>query len=54
MLKNLTALIRKLSPSYRRVQAKRHLETLLKEHGLPRAAIKTVSWKFFNNERPKL
>ncbi|OLP04941.1 hypothetical protein BLL52_3761 [Rhodoferax antarcticus ANT.BR] len=53
-LSKIAQFMRHLSPRYRRTQAKRHLETLLREHGLPKVTVNAISWKFFNNERPTL
>ena len=34
----------------RRALAKRKLETLLREHGMPRSQAREICWHFFNTE----
>lgn len=45
---HITAWLRSLTPKCRRTMAKRRLETILREHGIPQRAAMRITWQFFN------
>ncbi len=48
----LRQLIRNLAPSYRRTLAKRHLEAVMREHGIPRKLATRITNHYFLKGNP--